>query len=167
MSRVFALFSSLSLIAASPLSTPNIASLLYPRANPCESNEAPFLYKEYHADVCPPANTMDSNGNCPADFKRYCSAYCEVRQTFTYDVEQPLDNPYCHGPLTCTVGTNKAATYTWTGSVNSVWLDALGLGITGGYSSAVATTDVRSTSVKLDAGQCGYFTFLPILHDSW
>ncbi|MCJ1278218.1 hypothetical protein MMC21_006033 [Puttea exsequens] len=109
---------------------------------------------------------MDGNGNCPADFKKKCISYCEVRQEFYYGVEQPLDNPYCHGPLTCTVGSNKATTYTFNSNVNVKWLEALGLGITGGFSSASSTTDVRSTSVKLDEGKCGYFTFLPILHGS-
>ncbi len=110
---------------------------------------------------------MAGDGSCPAQFKKNCIAYCEVRTTFAYGVEQPLDHPYCHGPATCTVGTNKASAYTWSGSVNNAWLDALGFGITGGYSSRTTTTDVRSTSVKLDQGKCGYFTFLPILRESW
>jgi hypothetical protein len=161
------LLSSAFSIRASPVSSPDLLPHLYPRAGPCSPGGTPILYKEYHADLCPPTNSMDSDGLCPATFANYCKAYCEVRTTFTYGVEQPLDNPYCHGPLTCSVGTNKATTYTWTGSVNPSWLDALGLGITGGYSSATMTTDVRSTSVNLGDGQCGYFSFLPILHDSW
>ena len=162
-----ALLSSVYFIRASPLSTPKVFPHLYPRADPCSPGGTPILYQEYHADLCPPANTMDSNGDCTATFANYCQAYCEVRTTFTYGVEQPLDNPYCHGPLTCSVGSNKATAYTWTGSVNPNWLSALGLGITGGYSSQTTTTDVRTTSVNLPDGQCGYFTFLPILHDSW
>lgn len=155
------LLSSVYFIRVSPLSTPKVLPHLYPRADPCSPGGTPILYQEYHADLCPPTNTMDSNGDCTATFANYCQAYCEVRTTFTYGVEQPLGNLYCHGPLTCSVGS----TYIWTGSVNPNWLSALGLGITGGYSST--TTDVRMTSVNLPDGQWGYFTFLPILHDSW
>ncbi len=162
--NVLALLSSVSLTKATPLTT---LQRLQRRANPCEPGGTPILYNEYHSDLCPPAISMDGNGDCPADPKKQCISYCEVRQTFTYDVEQPIDNGYCHGPLTCTVGSNKAKTYTYNYSVNNKWLDALGFGITGGYSSADALTDVRSTSVKLDPGNCGYFTFLPILHHSW
>ena len=162
--HILALLASTSLIGATPLTT---LQRLQRRANPCEAGGTPILYKEYHGDLCPPKISMDGNGNCPADFHKKCISYCEVRQEFTYDQEKPVDNGYCHGPLTCTVGSNKATTYTYTGSINNKWLDALGFGITGGYSSAVATTDVRSTSVKLESGECGYFTFLPILHHSW
>ena len=165
--RTLTLLSSAPLTRATPLSIPNVFRHFYPRADPCSPGGTPILYKEYGADLCPPPNTMDSHGDCPATFKNNCKAYCEVRTTFAYGVEQPLDNPYCHGPLTCTVGTNKATAYTWSGSVNPSWLDALGIGITGGYSSQTTTTDVRSTSVNLADGQCGYFTFLPILRDSW
>ena len=162
--HVLALLGLISLTEATPLT---ILQRLQRRANPCEPGGTPILYKEYGGDSCPPAISMDGSGNCPADPKKKCISYCEVRQEFTYDIEKPVDNGYCHGPLTCTVGSNKATTYTYSGSINNKWLDAFGFGITGGYSSGVATTDLRSTSVKLDEGQCGYFTFLPILHHSW
>ena len=148
------LLSSACSIRASPLSSFDVLPHLYPRTGLCSPGCTPILHKEYHADLCPPANSMGSTGIGPATFANNCKAYCEVRTTFTYGVEQPLDNPYCHGPLTCSVGTNKATTYNWTGSVNPSWLSALGLGITGGYSSATMTTDVRSTSVNLGEGQC-------------
>ena len=165
--RALAIFLPLHYTLANPLLSSRDALALFRRANPCEAGGTPILYKDYGSDACPPKNTMDGQGECPYGSANDCIAYCEVRQTFTYDVEQPLDNSYCHGPETCTVGSNKATTYTYSGNINLKWLDALGIGITGGYSSATATTDVRSTSVKLDEGSCGYFTFLPILHASW
>ena len=57
---------------------------IFPRAAPCSPGGMPILYKEYLGDLCPPANNMDSNGNCPVDFHKNCVAYCEVRQIFTY-----------------------------------------------------------------------------------
>ena len=159
-----ALLSSVYFIRATPL-PPQKSSHI--STHECSPGGTPNLYQEYHADLCPPTNTMDSNGDCTATFANYCQAYCEVRTTFTCGVEQPLDNLCCHGPLTCSVASNEATAYIWTGSVNPNWLSALGLGITGGYSSQTTTTDVRTTSVNLPDGQCGCFTFLPILHDSW
>lgn len=164
-----ALLSSASLIAASPLTKLELARrILLPRTNPCQPGGNPILYdKEYHSDLCPPANVMNADGSCPTQFQD-CTSYCEVRQTFTYAQEVPLDQPYCHGPLTCSISSNKATSYTYTGSISARnWLRALGLGITGGYSTSTTTTDVRTTSVELAQGQCGYFTFLPIMHDSW
>ncbi len=167
MLQSFAVLSSISLLEASPFSTPARTSQLQRRANPCQPGGTPILYKEYHGDSCPPPIVLDPAGFCPADFKKNCISYCEIRQSFTYDSEKPVDNSYCHGPLTCTVGSNKATTYTFTGNINLKFLEAFGFGVTGGYNQASATTDIRSTSVKLDDNHCGYFTFLPILHHSW
>ena len=87
---------------------------------------------------------------------------------FTYDQEKPVvNNPYCHGPLTCTISESKAFTYTYTGTFNLAWTKAFTAGVTGGFNYAEATTQLQSTSVNLKAGECGYFTFLPELHDSW
>ena len=167
--RGFAFLGAAALVSASPLTNLELARRsLLPRTNPCESGGNPILYdKEYHADLCPPALVMNPDGSCPTQFQD-CTSYCEVRQTFTYAQEIPLDQPYCHGPLTCSISSNKATSYTFTGSISAPnWLKALGIGITGGYSTSTTTTDVRTTSVNLAQGQCGYFTFLPILHDSW
>ena len=167
--RAIALLASVSLVSAGPLTILESARRsLLPRTNPCEPGGNPILYdKEYHADLCPPAFVMNPDGSCPTQFQD-CTSYCEVRQTFTYAQEIPLDQPYCHGPLTCSISSNKATSYTYSGSISAPnWLKALGIGITGGYSISTTTTDVRTTSVNLAQGQCGYFTFLPILHDSW
>ncbi len=173
MFQVLALWCSSSLIAASPLTTPNIGSHLYPRTNPCQPGGTPILYQFYYANLCPPSITMNADGSCPVseDFASFsCVGYCEVRQYFFYDQEQPvIDNPYCHGPLTCTVSMSQAFTYTYQsgGSISLKILDALTLGITGGLNYASAKTQLQSTSINLPAGQCGYFTFLPELHTSW
>lgn len=169
--QVLALLSSPLMIRASPLSTPNIGSHLHPRSNPCQPGSTPILYQEYHADQCPPALTMIADGSCPVDsgsFSQGCDTYCEVRQIFTYDEEKPVvDNPYCHGPLTCTISSSKAFTYTYTASFNTAWTKAFTAGITGGFSYASTQTQLQSTSVNLAENSCGYFTFLPLLHNSW
>ena len=173
MFRVLALSCSSSLIAASPLTTPNIGSHLSPRTNPCEPGGTPILYQEYHRNLCPPRIVMNADGSCPmsVDFaSSTCIGYCEVRQYFFYDQEQPVtDNPYCHGPLTCTVSTSQAFTYRFQsgGSISLKLANALTAGITGGLNYESATTQLQSTSITLPAGSCGYFTFLPELRTSW
>lgn len=169
--NVVAILSSASLIAATPLTNLESARRsLLPRqaSNPCQPGGNPILYaKQYGTDICPPALTLNSDGSCPTTFYD-CVSYCEIRQNFYYAQEVPLDQPYCHGPLTCSISSSKATSYTFTGSIAAPnWLKALGIGITGGYSTGTTTTDVRTTSVNLQQGQCGYFTFLPIMHDSW
>ncbi len=166
--HIFTSLSTVLVVQAVPLSTPNIGSHLYPRANPCEPGGTPILYQDYYGDMCPPKNSMNSDGSCPTPADQNCVAYCEVRQSFSYDQEKPVvNNPYCHGPLTCTVTDSKTFTYTYSGSVNAAWTKAFTLGVTGGFSYASATTNLQSTSVNLKAGECGYFTFLPELHNSW
>ncbi|KAI4215946.1 MAG: hypothetical protein LQ351_001442 [Letrouitia transgressa] len=143
-------------------------SVLQKRAtNPCENGGNPELYKEYHGDLCPPRNVMRENGECVDEhFNYYCQSYCEIRTTFTYDVEQPTPNGYCHGPLTCTVTDTQTTTYTYNGGFNLGYSNGFQGGITGGYSHADAITSTQSRQVKLDENQCGYFTFLPILRGS-
>ena len=153
------------LAASSPLSS------LHKRASPCEPGGTPIVNKDYFADLCPPAISMNGDGTCPVDggsFANGCDSYCEVKQTFFYDQEKPVvNNPYCHGPNTCTITTTKAFTYTYSASFNTAWTKAFTAGITGGFSYADTTTQLQSVSVNLAEGQCGYFTFLPLLHNSW
>lgn len=165
--QLLALLSSPSRIIGSPLVS------LFPRTDPCSPGGTPILYQNYSTVQCPPAYVLLADGSCPVNFNGLgtsCISYCEVWQYFTYDEEKPVvNNPYCYGPLTCTVTTSKAFTYTYNVGISiSVGLSqALTAGITGGLSYASATTQLQSTSVNLAEGQCGYFTFLPILHTSW
>lgn len=169
------LASSIHLIKASPvLSTPNVGSHLYPRADPCDPGGTPILYKDYFYTPgvsCPPALVLNADGSCPVgygSFLKGCNAYCQVKTTFTYDEERPVvNNNYCHGPTTCTITQSKAFTYTYSFNYNPGWANAFIAGITGGFTYAATTTQLQSVSVKLDEGQCGYFTFLPTLRTSW
>ncbi|PKS11137.1 hypothetical protein jhhlp_002898 [Lomentospora prolificans] len=147
------------------------------KRNPCDGVDAsPELYHEYRTDVCPPRNRLDSDGSCPfedgidgpslKDLR--CAKYCEIRTNFFWGREQPFANTYCHGPLSCTITETKTRTVTWNvgGSLSTKVHDALTLGISGSYSQAEADAWARAFSIKLEEGQCGYFTFVPIIHDS-
>ena len=164
----FASISAILLVEGTPLLDSSLATR---GATPCDVGGTPQLYKDYFGDSCPPVNVMNKDGSCPMDatnpFLR-CGSYCEVKQTFFYDQEKPVvNNPYCHGPLTCTVSQSEAFTYTWTANINVGFSKYITAAITGGYNSADAITNLQSTAVTLKFGECGYFTFLPLLHYSW
>lgn len=178
----FIVISGMSLrVSATPLSTPNIKLGLFERqTTPCQPGGQPILYHTYEnapAGLCgppPKALGLDDNKNivCLGNYADHCYTYCEVYQYFQYDVEQPiLANPYCHGPLTCTVTDVQAFTYTYSGTFNvgigSDLAKVLSAGVTGGFSYASAKTQMVAKSVPLTTGQCGYMTFLPELHYSW
>ena len=155
--------------SSTPLSdsSSHLAQLLR-RTAPCDPGQIPILYtKEYRAEDCPPAIVMNKDGSCPIKVSA-CASYCEVHQNFYYGQEVPLDNGFCHGPLTCTITSTNTKTYTYNGGANvgATIAKVFNIGVTGGYSSAEAITDTRTTSINLQQNQCGYFTFLPILHDS-
>lgn len=175
----FIALSSLGLlVSAGPLSAPNtILDISKRQTSPCQPGGQPFLYTNYYNNpegLCgPPKNRLGLDGDniiCPSN-SQPCYTYCEVYQYFQYDVEQPvLANPYCHGPLTCTVTDSMAFTYTYTGTFNaglgSTLTQVLSAGVTGGFSTSSAQTQIVSKSVSLESGQCGYMTFLPELHYS-
>ena len=158
----------------------------YPRSNvelfdrattPCSPGGTPVLYKNYTNEECgPPENLAiigsDGHLQCPVNFKNRCGSYCQVYQAFQYDVEVPVTaNPYCHGPLTCTVTESDTTTWTYDGKINaglgSEKAKTMSAGVTGGISFASAKMQLTSKSVKLEQGECGYMTFLPELHISW
>lgn len=175
----FTLFCLSLQVSATPLSTPNSNLNLLGRATtPCQPGGQPILYQNYYNapyGLCgPPKNALGLDGEniiCPGNFGDSCYTYCEVYQYFQYDVEQPVvANPYCHGPLTCTVTDSMAFTYTYSGSFNaglgSDLTKVLSAGVTGGFSYASAKTQLIAKSISLTSGQCGYMTFLPELHYS-
>ena len=175
------LFSLSLIVSANPVSSPNANLNLFDRqATPCQPGGQPILYHNYEnapQGLCgPPKNALGLDDNnkiiCSGNYADSCYTYCEVYQYFQYDVEQPvLANPYCHGPLTCTVTDSMAFTYTYTGNFNlglgTTLAKVVAFGITGGFNLAWAKTQLVAKSVALGQGQCGYMTFLPELHYSW
>ena len=70
--------------------------------------------------------------------------------------------------MTCTITETKTRTVTWNagGNLSLKLREALTLGVSGSYSSAEADAFARAFSVKLENNECGYFTFVPVIHDS-
>ena len=170
----YLLLTSMSLLAQLTTVSSFPSSKLEKR-NVCDWVDAePVLYKQYYDTDCPPAKQLQPDGSCevhPTDHfdAGSCENYCQIRTNYFYGQEQPFPNSYCHGPLTCTITQTATTTYNWNINIPiSVRLkDIFSIGITGGIGSSVAVAVARSTSVKLDPNSCGYFTFLPIIHESW
>jgi hypothetical protein len=145
------------------------------RRNVCDGIHAePVLYTDYFTDQCPPKykQSTDSFGKatCAPNInwqKNGCAAFCEIRTNFAYTTEQPFANTYCHGPFTCKVQKTNTRAVAWNFPVNAKFLEGLKVGVTGGYRTTTTTAIARSFQVKLDIGQCGYFTFVPVRRESW
>lgn len=80
-------------------------------------NASPLLYHQYGEESCPARYHHQSNGlDCewrvvPGDFYS-CDSFCQIRTSFSYAMESPiLSNPYCFGPVTCSVGPNDYTVY--------------------------------------------------------
>ncbi|CAI6334418.1 unnamed protein product [Periconia digitata] len=139
------------------------------KRDPCDGvNATPVLYHKYGTDKCPPKFKVDSRGKCylnPNDHWPWqsCTQFCQQETEFKYTQEKPFTNAYCHGPQTCTISSTTTRTITANLNFNAKFVEAYGIGITGGFSESKATASARAFSVKLEQGDCGYFTFVPVM----
>jgi hypothetical protein len=157
------------LVSAAPAKETSASKALAKR-DVCDGvNATPVLYTEYHDDSCPPRNVLNADGSCPGQdyYQNECYSFCQIRTTFSYRTEIPIANTYCHGPFTCTVTDTVTKTVTKSANVNLKFVEAYGLGISGGFSYADAEARARAYSVKLDEGNCGYFTIVPVWKEVW
>ncbi|KAI1176529.1 hypothetical protein F4777DRAFT_262066 [Nemania sp. FL0916] len=136
--------------------------------DPCDGvNASPVLYHEYREDACPAHYKYDSKNPAQCekadDWTTTCSTFCQVRTEFVYGRESPFTGTYCHGPFTCAVQSTDTTTITYMGNINGKLIKALDVGVTFGYSQASAHAVARTFTVKLEKGECGYFTFVPVM----
>ncbi len=99
-----------------------------------------------------------------------CASYCEIRTNYFYGRESIfLANPYCHGPLTCTITDAETTQVSFSLNIPmsvKLW-DIFSAGLTGGFTKQWNDAHAEAKSINLNEGRCGYFTFLPILKGSW
>ncbi|EXJ68098.1 uncharacterized protein A1O5_08713 [Cladophialophora psammophila CBS 110553] len=168
MSANFCLVLSISFLILSPqVFSPASATV---EANVCAWDGAmPILYHEYGTDVCPPKFKMAPNGmDCEDNPNGGCASYCEMRTNFFYGQEKPYSSmPMCTGGLTCTLTESKHIGYNVKAKVNGNFKQgALTFGITGGWNTKTGQSQSYKYSKSLEHNECGYFTFIPILHES-
>ena len=53
------------------------------------------------------------------------------------------------------------------GTINAKWLEALGVGISGTFSTANAKAQAATFAHPVANGECGYLTFVPVMRDVW
>ena len=155
----------------------------FDKRNACDWIDAePLLYHEYGTDACPPIVALNKDGSCPVRSYRErglfhstgCAGFCEIRTTYYYGRESIfLANPYCHGygekAATCSISETQTTTasLSFNVPVSVKYTDALSFGITGGYSQTWSQAIAQSKSISLSQGECGYWTFLPIVKETW
>ncbi|PLN85513.1 hypothetical protein BDW42DRAFT_160637 [Aspergillus taichungensis] len=138
------------------------------RRDVCDGvNATPVLYHEYRGDKCKPKYTMNKDGVCNHAHwpENKCAAYCQVRTNFFYGQERPFPNTYCHGPESCTITATHTVTVGWSITISPQIQNAMKVGVSGGFSGSSGDAFARSYSVKLESGQCGYFTFVPVVKE--
>ena len=157
----------------------------------------PILYHDYKNDLCPPPMGFESPGVCHMKKQEndglwwnpfrgfHCGGFCEEnvgvqdkgliaadqgqQVRFFYGQESMfLSNPYCHGPMTC--GITDTTTTAWAYTINfplSGKIADFSGGVTGGVSNTNTVARAVNKAVKLEHNECGYFTWIPILRESW
>lgn len=140
------------------------------RRDVCDGeNATPVLYHEYRGDKCKPKYSMNKDGVCNHAHwpENKCAAYCQVRTKFTYGQERPFPNTYCHGPESCTITSTHTVTVGWSVTISPQIQSAMKVGVSGGFSGSSGDAFARSYSIKLESGQCGYFTYVPVVKEVW
>jgi hypothetical protein len=161
-------------------------------ANVCDwVGASPVLYHQYGEESCPPVHRHQGNGvDCewrivPGDNYK-CDSFCQVRTTFFYTMETYIfTNPYCFGPVTCSVGPKDHTVYHGGDTIGTgidpetlkdgVYILYLILGssktnsclqISGGWHGLrKGNTASPPLSITLKSNECGYFAFIPIVRD--
>lgn len=162
------LISSLSLLPLLVSAAP--AGHTLGRRDVCNGiGDTPELYHQYLSKACPPKYTMTSKGVCKDMWPwNSCTAFCQVRTSFTYGREQPF-NVACTGPLTCTITTQDTTSYTLNlnGNLGYKFSEALNAGISGGFSVGTTHAFSQAHQIKLNDNECGYFTWVPVVKNVW
>jgi hypothetical protein len=115
----------------------------------------PELYYDYYGNECPPINSILPNGFCDTIDDRPCNGFCQIKTTFHYGEEQPFDiYPDGRGPSSCTISSGTKVTYSWKFKGSTSWkVDAINLGINGGYSKSGGMSQGWNLRRELAAGE--------------
>ncbi|KAL8923628.1 MAG: hypothetical protein Q9172_003052 [Xanthocarpia lactea] len=159
VSIALSLLSSLFLVNGAPNVSPG--RQLFPRANPCERSGTPILYKDYGPDVCPGKYQLNPDGKtCPMNLVDNCEVFCQLKDRFFYDMEQPAwlhgqGGSHCYGPMTCTITESETWTWTYTGSgtvSGTIAKSGTSIGLT--FHSGIATLGEPAENATTKG--CGY-----------
>ncbi|KAJ5528837.1 hypothetical protein N7527_002230 [Penicillium freii] len=165
MYQVFALLSLFFSLQATATTQDHDHDHTIARRDVCDGiDDMPVLYHNYLTDVCPPKYLNSVEGVC--DHVNYqsnsCVAFCQLGTRFVYGREFPL-GAWCNGPP-CKIG-QFTKHMTWSVDMKPQFGKGLNDGISGGWQSKLtAEVGPRGMSYErpLNAGQCGYWTWVSI-----
>ncbi|KAI3394505.1 hypothetical protein diail_2639 [Diaporthe ilicicola] len=138
------------------------------RRNPCNGLGFPQieLYKDYTEPLCPAPKHLDGQGNCQdsGNTEQDCASFCQLTTTYVWARESPFFKSECHYPMRCDLRETDSTKWSLDGYVAGLakFEKALEAGITGGLGSAWGRTKAHTWSITPPAGECGYFTWVPI-----
>lgn len=88
---------------------PECSSIFHLNGEDCEATD---FFNPLHVD----------EDDLPKDWRKmvnniggFCDSYCQIKTTFTYGREQPIDTIFlCRGPGKCELHTDQVLGYSWT-----------------------------------------------------
>lgn len=69
--------------------------------------------------------------------------------------------------MQCSISESSSTSYSYGVSISSKVGKALKVGVSGSFSYGTSTAYGRSWSSQPEPGQCGYFTWVPIIKNVW
>ncbi|CAI0644814.1 unnamed protein product, partial [Colletotrichum noveboracense] len=141
--------------------------------DPCSSRDhhALKMYHQYFEADCKAKYHIQSDGTCEgwSDIETKCGSFCQIHSEnnkwltlvcvgtyFEWAEERPFPHSDCHAPV------DESTSVGWSVSVTPKVGKLFKAGLSGGWSESWSTAYGRTWTVKLDKGQCGYFTFVPV-----
>ncbi|KAH7364762.1 hypothetical protein BKA65DRAFT_473075 [Rhexocercosporidium sp. MPI-PUGE-AT-0058] len=177
LNKIISLLSVLAMCSASPLAySKRQASDIFARDRKCRI-ESTELYKDIFD--CEKKSYLRPDGHCGGsmpgvDEDGACTAYCEIRVNYSYGQEVPYGGSEC-AAKECKIakGTSSTVTTTWEINANigievskGALLGAFNLGASYSFSTSASTSLDIERSEELEEGECGYWTWVPILVDT-
>ncbi|KAH8783219.1 hypothetical protein F5883DRAFT_637477 [Diaporthe sp. PMI_573] len=125
------------------------------------------MYEDYTEPLCPAPKHLDHQGACDGsrDTQQDCSSFCQLTTTYVWASESPLFRSECHYPMRCEPRETDSTEWFVDGYIsgNAQFQKAIDAGITGGIGSSSGRAIGHSWSVTPAPGECGYFTWVPVV----
>lgn len=145
----------------------------FARRNPCDGLEYPqiTLYEDYSEPLCPAPKHLDDQGACEdsGDPRQDCSSFCQLTTTYVWARESPFFRSECHYPMRCELRETDSTEWSVDGYISGSpqFQKAIDAGITGGIGSSSGRAIGHSWFIKPAPGECGYFTWVPVVKRTW
>ena len=139
------------------------------KRNVCDwAGTSPSIGHQYFGDSCPAKFAIASNGvDCEDNALDLvsCASFCQIRTTFSYGPEQPYTRvPLCRDGRPCQLSDTDHTIVGFNSLTNNNFkYTAIDSGVSGGWNTQNGTSRAYNASKQLASGECGYWTFIPVL----